>query len=1037
MSMIGCFLRGVASWTVVIALAACGGGHGGGGGGPPPTASTPSITKQPAATSAPIGGTASLTIAATANGVLTYQWYPVFEGAAPPDLDPIPGATSATLTVSGIAVNAGGYYCVVTNTLNGTTLTATSANAYVTLVPATANATISTGSAALPNTAGLVASVSSQTGVTYAWTISNGTITAGQGTSQITYTSGALGQLQITANVSSPTAGTSAGVANLFVVPNLPVVSIFAQSSVLPGANGVSASTTSNPGQTYAWTLQSGTASAVVVGSSTDDVLTYNLGTTVGSYQISVDVTDAASKVGSASQTVSVVTGTFLKDPRDMAARSLHTGTLLTDGRVLLVGGDAGIPDWNETTGLPIVSSESNIVATAELFDPVTETSAFVGSLATARAQHTATLLNDGRVLVAGGLDATGTPLASTEIYSPASGAWTAGPPMSTARELPSATLLADGRVLIAGGSNASGVLASAEIFDPIANSWSSAGTMIDPRVLHSATLLGDGRVMAAGGLSGSGTTTASSSAELYNPTSNNWQATPPIPHGAVYAQGAVLLPSGKVLQLGQAAEIYDPVANTWADSEAASDTGLDVTGPGGVGDATTAILLPNGTVLAAGGYSGFTWAIYDPVAQLWTSPTVTGTPAWGIAGGYSSVTALQDGRVLVDGGVVNNFPLANGQSVPGIALYDPTQGSWSFNSSEAHSGYYAASGVLGNGQVLVAGGADLQGTGGGAISAVAAADLFDPSTNLWSASAPMSTARQQHTATVLQSGEMLVTGGTSGVFSWLESNSVFSSAELYNSATNSWNSVGSMSTARYQHTASLLGNGEVLVAGGNDINGTCSCTTFVSSADLYNPATNIFTATGTLNVARYAHTATVLQDGTVLVVGGFGGPTSTLQSGGGVLASAEIYNPAAGTWTVTSSMTTARMSHTASLLPSGEVLVSGGTTGSATTATAEVFNPGTGTWTPVASMSTPRQSHGAVTLANGTVLVVGGLNDSTSAVIGVGTAEVYDPITNSWSPSGAMVTTRQFFVLNALGDGRILLEGGAPNVPGLPEFYR
>ena len=502
MSMTGGFLRGVAFWAVILTLAACGGGGGGGPPPPPPNKSnTPSITKQPAATSVPVGGTATLTVAASANGVLTYQWYPVFEGAAPPDLAPIPGATAATLTLSGIAANAGGYYCVVTNTLNGTTATATSANAYVTLVPATASATISTGSAAPPNTAGLVASVSSQTGVTYAWTISNGTITAGQGTSQITYTSGALGQLQIAATVSSPAVGTSVGVANLFVVPTVPVVSIFAQSSVLPGANGVLASTTSNPGQTYAWTLQSGTASAVFVGSSTNDVLTYNVGTTVGSYQISVDVTGASANLGSASHTVSVVTGTFLKDPRDLAARSLHTGTLLTDGRVLLAGGDVGIPDWNESTGLPIVGFESNIVATAELFDPVTENSTLVGSLATARAQHTATLLNDGRVLVAGGLDATDTPLASTEIYSPASGTWAAGPPMGTARELPSATLLADGRVLVAGGWNAGGVLATAEIFDPVANSWSSAGTMMSSRVLHSATLLGDGRVLAAGGL--------------------------------------------------------------------------------------------------------------------------------------------------------------------------------------------------------------------------------------------------------------------------------------------------------------------------------------------------------------------------------------------------------------------------------------------------------------------------------------------------------------------------------------------------------
>ena len=141
---------------------------------------------------------------------------------------------------------------------------------------------------------------------------------------------------------------------------------------------------------------------------------------------------------------------------------------------------------------------------------------------------------------------------------------------MSTARELPSATLLADGRVLVAGGSNASGVLATTEIFDPVANSWTTAETMISPRVLHSATLLGDGRVLAAGGLSGAGTGTAEAAAR--NCTTR--LATPGRPPRrylmvGCMLQGAVLLPSGKVLQLGQAAEIYDPVANTWADSQA------------------------------------------------------------------------------------------------------------------------------------------------------------------------------------------------------------------------------------------------------------------------------------------------------------------------------------------------------------------------------------------------------------------------------------------------------------------------------------
>jgi N-acetylneuraminic acid mutarotase len=260
--------------------------------------------------------------------------------------------------------------------------------------------------------------------------------------------------------------------------------------------------------------------------------------------------------------------------------------------------------------------------------------------------------------------------------------------------------------------------------------------------------------------------------------------------------------------------------------------------------------------------------------------------------------------------------------------------------------------------------------------------------------------------------------------------------AELYDPASNAWSSAGFMSTGRYQHTASLLGNGEVLVAGGND-GDTCTCTTFVNSVDLYNPATNSFTPTGALLTGRYAHTATMLANGKVLVSGGFGGPGSTIQSGGAALASAEIYDPTAGTWTATGSMNSPRMNHTATLLPSGKVLVAGGSNGTATTASAEVYDPTSRTWTVVASMTTPRQSQGAVGLSNGTVLVVGGLNDASSAVIGVGSLEVYDPTANTWTSTGAMVTARQFFVLSPLGDGRILLDGGMPNTTGLPEFFR
>jgi hypothetical protein len=998
------------------------------------------ITTQPTSVSVPAGATGTFKIVVTGNGTLSYQWYTItFGSSGTVHSTSVAGATASTLTLSASMATAATYDCVVTDTLsNGTTTNATSSYAILTVTPSTVSAAITSDNWVGANTNGLVASVTAQSGATYTWAISNGTITSGQGTTQITYTSGSLGPLQITATVTAQLAGSATAVKNVVVVSTVPMASVFAQSSVLPGATNVSASTPSITGASYAWSLQSGTASATSTGSAASDAFTYGVSASPGSYQVSVNVTDQSGHSGTAQRSVAVVQGTFIKDVRDMAQRSLHTATLLNDGRVLVTGGDTGIPSSVNPTYLPAVSSQSNIVATAEIFDPVTTTWALVGSLATARTQHSATRLNDGRVLVAGGLDASGNALASTEIYDPAQQGWTAGPPLPAALQLPSATLLADGRVLITGGSNGISVVNTAAIYDPATNAWSSAGPMTSPRVLHSLTLLVDGRVLAVGGMTQLGTGAQTESTEIFDPTSDTWQSAAPLvdPLFTAFAEGAVRLPSGDVLVLGSNAQIYDPPTNTWRASIPPCHSCL-----GGV-DATTAILLPNGTVLAAGGFFIQTGGpnIYDPVMQAWTG--TSGSPSYdqsklpvGIFGIFGTVTGLQNGDALFEGGLADETTLVfpptadNGNSLSIGALYHFGQGSWSILGSQGHGGYYAASGVLANGKVLVTGGSDLRGNDS-LLGTKGTADLFDPSTDTWSSAAPMSELRWQHTATVLSSGRMLVTGGTTS------SSGPFATAELYDSASNAWSSAGLMSSPRYQHTASLLGNGTVLVAGGND-GDSCTCTTFLTSADLYNPTTNSFTATGPLNTARYAHTATVLANGKVLVTGGFGGATSTIQSGGSALASAEIYDPTAGTWTVTGSMNSPRTNHTATLLPSGKVLVAGGSNGTATEASAEIYDPTSGTWTLAAPMTTPRQSQGSIALPNGTVLIVGGFNDASSAVVGVGTLEVYDPASNTWASSGAMVTPRQFFVLNALGDGRVLLDGGIQPLTGLPEFFR
>ena len=175
---------------------------------------------------------------------------------------------------------------------------------------------------------------------------------------------------------------------------------------------------------------------------------------------------------------------------------------------------------------------------------------------------------------------------------------------------------------------------------------------------------------------------------------------------------------------------------------------------------------------------------------------------------------------------------------------------------------------------------------------------------------------------------------------------------------------------------------------------------------------------TGSLNTVRSGHTATLLPNGQVLVAGG------CCDASGDVLASAELYDPATGEWTVTDSMPTARWGHTATRLPNGEVLVAGGsiTSDIAPTAAVELYNPSTGKWTTTGSMTNARSFHGAALLANGQVLVAGGDSTSTAGTI---SAELYNPTTGKWTVTGSMIISHIGTQAARLPDGRVLMAGG------------
>jgi hypothetical protein len=225
----------------------------------------------------------------------------------------------------------------------------------------------------------------------------------------------------------------------------------------------------------------------------------------------------------------------------------------------------------------------------------------------------------------------------------------------------------------------------------------------------------------------------------------------------------------------------------------------------------------------------------------------------------------------------------------------------------------------------------------------------------------------------------------------------------------------GAMGTGRHDHSATLLPNGKVLVAGGVLEEGASGFFNIIASAELYDPATKTFTATGTMGTARSYHTETLLQNGKVLVTGGNAGTVS-----------AEVYEPSTGTFTPTGFMRTARSGHKATLLPNGKVLVTGGKNLPSVYAntSAELYDPATGLFSDTGSMGDARSNHMATLLPNSKVLIVGGYNGSAY----LASAEIYDPSTETFAATGAMSTGTDGITAPLLPNGKVLVvsSGGA-----------
>jgi N-acetylneuraminic acid mutarotase/sugar lactone lactonase YvrE len=738
-------------------------------------------------------------------------------------------------------------------------------------------------------------------------------------------------------------------------------------------------------------------------------------------------------------------------------ARLAGTAMLLGNGKVLVVGG---------------FDAAGQSVADAELYDAITNRWSSAGSLATARGDHTATLLNNGKVLVAGGNDSvTGASYAlpTAELYDPTTNTWSAAASMATPRQEHTATLLINGKVLVAGGrdygANINAPLSSAELYDPVNNTWSSVSSMLFQTIGPTATLLANGKVLVAGGLGPVYYDLAS--AELYDPGLPSQLADPSqstlavtpasIPLGGTaqitltakdssgkpLASGGLPFSFGFATGTGTITNLIDHDDGTYTGTFTATGVGSFTITATLNGEAITST-LPTVTVtpavpvaqLAITNLNPSSVTAGDVVRFTVTAEDSTGTPLAGYAGtvhfaSSDSAAVLPSDYTftLADEGThifsatlntagtqsltaTDNKTASVTGSLTGILVKLPAMaGMWLIAAGMATPRSQFQATLLSNGKVLVTGGIDDN------QKFLSSAELYDPVSNTWSSAGSMSTPRKSHTATLLKNGEVLVAGGQAAFGSSL------ASAELYDPATNSWSLAGSMASTRCNQTATLLSDGSVLVTGGIDTNFHV-----LASAELYNPVTNSWSPAGSMTAARVNHTATLLGNGQVLVTGGS-------DANFDVLSSAELYDPATNTWSAAVSMAETRFSHTATLLGSGSVLVAGGEN-LGVTSSAELYDPTNNTWSSAGSMILPRVQHTATLLSNGLVLVVGGDRDD----IGTGilpSAELYDPLTNAWSPAGSMTTARDSQTAILLNSGLVLVAGGEDsNVLSSAELY-
>lgn len=376
-----------------------------------------------------------------------------------------------------------------------------------------------------------------------------------------------------------------------------------------------------------------------------------------------------------------------------------------------------------EAPPLPTADSPRNDVAVAQA-----AVAAELGSMQSPRVNHSATVLNDGTVLVVGGMGESFNPLNTAEIFNPATLQWVPAGEMSRGRSEHAAVLLQDGRVMVTGGLDETlDLVATTEIYDPGTGEWTEHGSMRSMRRGHHTLPLPDGRVVAVGGV------------------------------GQTLGGLGILANISSVGALATT-EIYDPSTNKWSKS---SD--MREGHSGGL-----AVLLNDGRVLIAGGYNqGEALAsseIFDADTGEWTRTKTMARKTFA-----NTAIVLTDGKVMFTGGF--GMSIAKGGITPGSELFDPTTNEWSRASDTVYGRMGHTITELADGRLVTIGGSTAQGPG-------TSTEYLDPDTGEWSEIASMSVKRSDHTATLLRDGRIMVAGG-----------SIHPTVELYDPSTDEWTS--------------------------------------------------------------------------------------------------------------------------------------------------------------------------------------------------------------------------------------------------------